>query len=239
MAIVTTRNGNGLPQAPKPFSWSYSRLKNFEACPKRHFEIDLSKNVKEADGEALLWGNAVHNALAARCGPAQTPLPEGMKPYEHWAQKVLAGGGDIHVEQNMALARDFQACGYFDKGDRPTWFRAKVDFIKIIGDVALIVDWKTGKILEDSQQLALTAACVFAKHPDIAAVRASFVWLKEDAESSETFMKDDMPYMWRNLWPRIEALERAHNEMNYPPIQNRLCRSWCPVTKCPYHGTSF
>ena len=232
MAIVTTR---GAPRK-KPFTWSYSRLKNFEVCPKRHYEIDIAKSYKEGDSEQLLWGNAVHDALAKRCGKDQKPLPQGMEAYEPWAQKVLAGGGDIYVEQNLAISEQFTSTGYFEDN---TWFRAKGDLIKIIGDIALVVDWKTGKILEDSVQLALSAACIFAKFPHLKAIRASFVWLKEDAESSETFYPSDMPGMWRGLWPRIEALKAAHEHQNYPPIPCRMCRAWCAVKACPNNGKTF
>lgn len=213
-------------------------MKNFEVCPKRHYEVDIEKKFKDDSAEALLWGNAVHEALAKRCDTQRVPLPPEMAMYEHWAVAALknAEHGTVMVEQNLALKEDFTSCGYFDNG---VWYRAKGDLIKIIHNVALIIDWKTGKILEDSQQLALSAACVFAKFPDVQAVRCSFVWLKEDAESSETFYRTDMPRMWRGVWPRIEALKNAYENTNYPPNPSRMCRSWCPVTSCPHHGKSF
>jgi len=55
------------PAGPKPFAWSYSKLKNFEVCPKRHYNVDVIKSFKEEEGEALVWGNMVHKALADRC----------------------------------------------------------------------------------------------------------------------------------------------------------------------------
>jgi len=235
---ITTTSLSGAPvlPKPKPFTWSYSRLKNFEVCPKRHWEIDIAKNFKDEDSEVLIWGNAVHAALAARCGPSQAALPVGMESFEPWAQKVLVGGGDVYVEQDLALTESFTSTGYFDKD---VWFRAKGDLIKVVGDVALAADWKTGKILEDSVQLALTSACVFAKFPQVKAVRASYIWLKEDAESSETFYRSDMPALWRGLWPRIEALKQAHLTTNYPASPCRMCRSWCVVKSCPNNGKTF
>jgi hypothetical protein len=98
------------------------------------------------------------------------------------------------------------------------------------------VDYKTGKILEDGSQLALMAACVFAHHADVKKVRSEFVWLKEDATTRADFTRDDMTRVWRNLWPRIEALEHAHNTITYPPKPGALCKRWCPVTGCPHHG---
>ena len=55
-------------QTCKPFSWSWSKLKNFRTCPKRHYHVDIAKDFKEDDSEDLLWGNEVHEALAKRIG---------------------------------------------------------------------------------------------------------------------------------------------------------------------------
>lgn len=244
MALVTTRrDGSAIQKRQKPFAWSFSRLKNFEVCPKRYYETDVEKKYNDGDdNEVLQWGEQVHKGMAARCGPEQTPLPQTMANYEPWAQKVLVGGGQVHTELELAIDENFGPAPWFAAKDGTgpiPWFRAKVDFIKLQGPIALLVDWKTGAIKEESFQLALTAACAFAKWPELQAVRCSFVWLKEDAESSENFLRTDMPAMWRKLWPRISALRSAHLSMDFPPTPNRLCRTWCKVVSCPNHGKSF
>jgi hypothetical protein len=233
MTIVTSTR-SGAPRV-KPFAWSFSRLKNFEVCPKRHWEIDLEKNFKEPPGQALDWGSYVHDKLAERCGPSRTQLPPDLVSYEPWVLKVLGTTPDsnIYVEQALAMTKNFTSTGNFDND---VWLRVKCDFYKVVGDVALAVDWKTGKILEDSVQLALTAACIFAKHPEVKAVRSTYVWLKEDAESSETFFRDDMPTVWRNIWHRIEAMETAFKHTNYPPTPSGICVKFCAVKSCPHNG---
>lgn len=231
MQIVTARRDGGVVK--KAFTWSYSKLKNFESCPKRHYEIDIAKTTKEDDSEQLMWGNEVHDALAKRLKD-KTPLPVPMRDYEPWCEKIEATPGEILVENKLAITADFGPTTFFAKD---VWFRAVGDVIKLNGPVALIADWKTGKIVEDSQQLALSAACVFAHYPSVQAVRSEFIWLKEDASSHVIYRRTEMPGMWRGLWPRIEALVAAHDGMNYPPKPGSLCRSWCPVTKCPHHGS--
>jgi len=230
MQITTTRRGGGAVK--KPFAWSYSKLKNFESCPKRHWHIDIAKDIKEEESEELSWGNAVHKALAERLAKDKE-LPTPMRTYEPWCEKILETPGEILVEQKLAINEDFGPTTFFDKS---AWFRAVGDVIKIKGPVALIADWKTGKIVEDSVQLALSSACVFAHYPSIQAVRSEFIWLKEDARTSATFKRSDMPAMWKGLWPRIEALKRAHENNDYPAKPGYLCRKWCPVAKCPHHG---
>lgn len=212
-------------------------MKNFEVCPKRHYEIDLAKNIQEPKGEQLDWGNYVHDCFKLRCGPSRKPLPADFPAhYELWAQRVIGNGGDIRVEESLALSKNFTPTGNFDQD---TWLRVKCDFYRIVGDVCLTVDWKTGKILEDSVQLALTAICLFAKHPELRAVRASYVWLKEDCESSENFMREDVQTIWRSIWPRIERMEQAFIHTNYPPTPSGMCARWCAVKSCPHNGKPF
>jgi hypothetical protein len=227
MAATVTQLG------PKPFTWSYSKLKNFEACPKKHYEIDLIKSIKEPESEQLLWGNMAHAGFAKRLGEKQVPFAKGMEVYEPWAQKVLTGQGNIHVENKMALTKEFSDCGFFAAN---VWFRAIGDAIKVHNRVAWILDWKTGKIVNDSCQLALSAACVFARFPEVERVKSTFAWLKENATTDEVFSRADMPAMWKGLWPRIARLEHAHNTTSYPAVQGGLCRSWCPVSSCVHFG---
>jgi len=230
MQIVTTHL-NGAATI-KPFAWSYSKLKNFEVCPKRHFHVDIAKDCNDDSSEALLWGNAVHNALARRLDK-KTPLPEGMDKYETWCAKAESGGGDLAVELKLAIKKDFGPCDWFAKD---TWFRGVADVLKVFNRVALAIDWKTGKILEDSVQLALMSACIFAHYPSVEKLRTEFVWLQHDASSRCDFARTDMPDIWRSIWPRIEALESAHSSQLYPATPGRLCKRWCPVTSCVHHG---
>ncbi|MGZ3665693.1 MAG: PD-(D/E)XK nuclease family protein [Ktedonobacterales bacterium] len=233
MQVTTTRRDGSA--VVKSFSWSYSKLKNYETCPKRHWHVDIQRDVKEEESENLVWGNQVHKALAERISKGMA-LPDGMGQYEGWCQKFLSGEGSIDVEQKLAINSSFMPVRWFDND---AWYRAVCDVIKVNGVVALVADWKTGKILEDSQQLALAAACVFAHYPSVMRIRSEFIWLKEDASSRADFKRETMPDMWRALWPRIEQLKVAHEQQDYPAKPGRICRSWCPVKQCPHNGESF
>lgn len=218
----------------KPFTWSYSRLKNFESCPKRHWHVDIQKDVKEEESEQLKWGDQVHKAAAKRL-TLGTPLPKGMEVLGGWCDRILATGLPVQAELKLAITKDFGPTEFFGKD---VWFRSVADVLTISEPVAFAGDWKTGKILEDSVQLALMAACIFAHYPKVNHVRTEFFWLKEgpDVSTREDFDRATMPVMWRHLWPRIEALENAYNTTSYPPKPGHLCRRWCPVKQCPYHG---
>ena len=238
---ITSFDGTEYKPKPKPFAWSYSKLKNFEVCPKRHYNVDIIKSFKEEEGEALQWGNMVHKALAARCG-AGVALPHTMQGYEKWCERVTYGSNvTILTEQQLAIDEDFAATKWFDSDAKRAglalpWYRGIADVLKISGKVALAIDWKTGKVIDDAPQLALLAACIFAHHPQVMKVRSEFIWLKEDASTRNDFERAAMAGIWRGLWPRIEALKHAHETSNYPPKPGFLCRRYCPVTSCPHHG---
>jgi hypothetical protein len=243
-AITTTR------RKPKPFAWSYSKIKNFKSCPKRYWHVDVQRDIKEEESEQLKQGNLLHDAAAKRID-AGKPLP-GTTVYrtalEEWCVKILAGhadtkafeaaapGAKMLVEQKLAITAEFGPTTWFGTDDAPAWYRGIGDVIKIVGPVALIIDWKTGKIVEDSQQLALMAACVFAHHPQVQRVRSQFIWLKEDAESRADYSRADMPAMWAGILPEVTTLKTAHETLNFPAKPGSLCKRWCPVHVCPHHG---
>lgn len=236
MSGPTTTYGN-----PKEWSWSYSKLKNFEVCPKRHFHIDLARDVKEEESDNLIYGNLLHEHMAKYVDKG-IALPAGttgdFPPYnspvnQKWADIVKNAPGRTLVEQKYAITRAHEPRKYFD---RDVWYRGIGDVVKLNGPVGLIIDWKTGKIVEDSVQLALMAQCMFSHYPELQAVRAEFVWLKEDATTRQNFKRTDMVGLWNSLMPRVNTLEASSKAMNYPPKPGHLCRKWCPVTQCPHQG---
>jgi hypothetical protein len=228
------------PARTKSFAFSYSKIKNFETCPRRYHQIDVLKNFKEDPGEALMWGNELHDALDARISKGK-PLPITMQRYEHKAEGYAAAvkantpALQVRTELKLSFDRNFQATGYFDNA---TWFRCKVDVLALMPDykTALAVDWKTGKILEDHSQLALSAQAVFANYPEVDQVVSVYEWLADDATTRDTYQRDQMGAVWNTIWPRIDMLEDAHASLNFPPTPSGLCKRFCVVTSCEYHG---
>lgn len=241
----------------KPFAWSYSKLKNYETCPKRHYHCDLMRDVSEEESEALTWGNMLHDALASAIGTDDNheraprervkpaPLPPDLARYQPWVARISgarSAGARVLVEQSLAITRDFKACAWFD---RSAWFRTKIDVTVLTPDgrAAAAYDWKTGKRVEDSPQLLMSAIAVMLHNPSIEAVRTEFVWLKDmrddapfDCVDRVAFRRPDIAHEWARLVPRVKNLEQAFQERAYPPRPGFLCRRWCPVTQCEHHG---
>jgi len=215
-----------------PFAWSYSRLRNFERCARRYHEVDILKNFKE-ESEQLQEGLDVHQALAKRIAQGAA-LPERM-PYEHWIDYVSKGTGVPKAEKKLAITRDFRPCDFFAKD---TWLRAVADVLRIDGQHAHIVDWKTGKVKPDLDQLIILATCVMVHYPRVHYVTAELVWLKENTQTTRQWAMPDLVEVWRKtLRDRVNTLGQAHEEKNFPPNPSSgLCMRWCPVTSCEHCG---
>lgn len=226
----------------KPFAWSWSKLKNYRSCPKRHWEIDIAKNFKDVESEALKWGEQVHKAMAERVGKG-TPLPQSMQHYESWPAKIVAlnmAGMKTQVENKLAMSRDFAPTSFFDAA---TWFRGVLDVIGLGSSTALSVDWKTGgNVNPDYEQLGLSAQLVFAHHPEIEAVETIYVWLGHTHDDGSpvithgAYTRDTMVPLWARLLPEVGQMDEAYRTTTYPPKPSGLCVRHCPVTSCPYHG---
>src|SRR5687767_823363 len=97
--VTTTRHG----AAPrKPFAWSWSKIKNFEVCPKRHYHIDVAKDIKEPESDELQYGDTVHAILEQRVGRGTTLPPYHQPTLEPWAVWITAGPGKIITEAELA-----------------------------------------------------------------------------------------------------------------------------------------
>jgi len=87
------------------FAGSYSRLKNFETCPKRHYAYDLAPwndRVRDDQSEALAEGIRVHDALAKALSQKKF-LPPEMQEYEYYLNRLVGGEGTIEVEKKLRV----------------------------------------------------------------------------------------------------------------------------------------
>jgi hypothetical protein len=227
----------------KPFAWSYSKLKNFDSCPRRYYEVDVIKAWPQPKTPDLERGDALHAAMAKRV-KLGTALPMEFSYMEPWAEKltkVISPAQAIAVELKLAATKDMKPTSYFAKN---VWLRGVIDYIQLSplhsnGDykqLASIIDYKTGKPREDETQLALNACLVFAHYPDVVGASTSFLWTEYNDTMHVTFKRKDAKDIWENVKPRVAKLEQATIEGEFPPTKNYLCREYCPVLSCEFNG---
>lgn len=213
-------------------AWSYSWLKNAETCLKRFYHYNVAKDVKEPETQQLRDGFALHSAFEARVKHG-TPLPLGTTQHEPLMAKLIAAPGQTYAEQKLAITAEFKPVAFFGKG---VWFRTVIDFAKINGPLATIIDYKDGRPKEDLTQLQLMSATMFHHMPSIERVKAGLVFVNHDEVKPAEFVREDLPEIWSEILPRVRAVEKAIQTQEFPPKPSGLCKSYCSVTSCPFHG---
>ena len=216
-------------------AWSISALKAYETCPRRFYEMNVLKNFKEPSSEQLAWGDAVHKALEKAVSNGD-PLPIGMRQWDPIVNALKSVPGEKLTEQQLALTKKFSPTTWFG---RNVWVRSIVDLAVVNGDKAVIVDYKTGKVKDDYDQLALMAAVMFHSAKEIDTITAMFIWLQEewpDNVTKRTYTRAEIPAIWDGFLPRVEKFQEAFREKDYPARPSGLCRRFCAVTTCPYNG---
>ena len=219
---------------PKPFNFTWTKIKNFETCPRKYLEVDVLKNYQETS-EQLTYGNKMHEAAAAYISRG-TLLPAEFEMLEKWIHKFTNDSDALTTmwtEVKLAINRDKKGCDWFGKD---VYMRGIIDFLKIRKNVALVVDWKSGEPKEDLIQLGLFAQLVFSNYNFVEAVKTIYVWVKADDCTEEDLYKRDMKDLWSEINPRVQALETAVKTDNFPPKKSGLCKAYCPVITCEYNG---
>lgn len=225
---------HGAQKMSKPFAWSWSALNSYETCPYRHNLTKIVKAYPEKENPQMVAGQLFHRALELRIEKGKS-LPQDMAYIEPTIKRLeeVAREGTICAERRIGLTRDFEECGYFDK---QVWLRTVIDCQIDLPDRSLITDWKTGKVKDDYDQLALSAAVKFAITPECDKVTTSYFWFSQGKITRETFVRDDAPRIWQNIMPRVIKLERAIIENDFPKKQSGLCREHCPCINCEHNG---
>lgn len=151
---------------------------------------------------------------------------------------------DILVEDSIRIAENrsmLPTAGFSDSH----WADAKIDFLAVKGDKAIVLDWKSGefkpKYTADSvTQVTFYAALVMDKYPQIAQVHAGVYHPFTDKKGfiSNAVSRNSPEHL--GTYAKIAQVERAvtHYETTglttaFPKIQSPLC-AFCQVADCEF-----
>ena len=218
-------------------AWSYSSLKLFETCARKYQASYVTKEVPFTQGEAALYGEQLHKAAEEyiRDGKPIDSRFAFIKPY---LDKLNAIPGTKYCELKLGVKKNdgrLEACDFFDP---EVWFRGVADLVILDGDRAFVLDYKSGKNAKyaDTRQLALMAAALFLKHPEIQKIKASLLFVVSKEFIKENFEKEYGLSIFSELNGLLVARETAYNTDVWNPRPNGLCSRWCQVKSCPHHG---
>ena len=213
--------------------WSFSSLKQYKTCPKQYYELRVAKNYTSKDGEASIYGKEVHKALEEYV-KNNKPLPKNYEQFKIMVDPLLDIAGTKYCEKEMALTTDLKPCG-FNTGEY--WVRGIADLLIVDGDVAFIVDYKTGKTnYADTSQLKLMAAMTFAHHPEVQKIKSALMFVSHNVFICEEYLRNEIESLWALFKADLRRLDMAFENALWPANPNGLCKNYCPVDSCKYHG---
>lgn len=217
-------------------AWSYSGIKVFETCPRKYESEKVTKEVVFRDTDATIYGKALHLAAEeyVRDNKPLEPRFEYVKPF---LDKLKALPGEKLCELQMGLKYEdgrFVSCDFYDEH---TYFRGIADLVVLNGSTAFVLDYKTSKNARyaDPRQLALMAACLFTKYPEIEKIKAALLFVVSKDMIKSEYHRDSAYDIFAELAPLLTQREMAYKTGVFNPKPNGLCNRWCN-TECPHNG---
>lgn len=211
--------------------WSYSSLKDYLTCPKQYYEVKVAQNYVKRETEQMLYGKEVHKALEdyVRDG---VPLAKNYERFKPVLDVLLEIPGVRYPEYEMALKPDRTPCDFHDT-DR--WVRGIADLVIVDGDLAYVLDYKTGSNrYPDPKQLKLMALMLYAHFPQVQQVKAGLIFVMHGTFLNEEYHRKDSDKMWQIFLPDLERLQISYDNAIWPAKPTGLC-GWCPVESCNFH----
>ncbi len=216
-----------------PLPWSFTSLSDFKNCPWQFHETRVTKRIVRVQGEDAKWGTYVHKQFELRQA-TKDPLPPELAEHEAYMTRLDNIPGErVWVEAKVALNRQAQPCEFFAKD---VWWRGVIDWKKLAAAdrrIAL-VDYKTGKVKDEFDQLTLFALHTFALYPDVDIVDTRYYWTQTSEETRKVFGRAEIAALWAKFVPDLKQYKQAFDTDTWQKRQSGLCAGWCPVTDCEF-----
>lgn len=216
--------------------WSFSRIKDFDTCPKQFYHKHILKEIPFEETESTRYGNEFHKAaeMFIRNG---TPVPDRFAFARPTLEALDAKPGDKFCEYKFGLTRKLEPCSFFAKD---VWFRGVIDLLIVHEDRAWIVDYKTSKSARyaETGQLELMALATFKYFPHVTSVNAGLVFVVADEFVRDKYALETEGEMWAKWLGEYAKMEKAEENGVWNPKPSGLCRAHCKVLECPHNGRS-
>lgn len=216
--------------------YSFSKINTFFECPKK-FEFSyitkVDKDKEYTEPPYFRRGSFIHAYLANRLKGGDGALDKFSdidisdklilvdiaetaldNPYVQ-----LSFDFDIHgIEKKIFLSEDMKPSKQSN-----SIMMGYIDYFAIHDDVAIIIDWKSGKYRPEAsyEQLELYAIWVLEKYPDINEIDLIFYYVEHDKLSIKTISKNEISSFKDNLLSNISTIENT-TEFN-PTPSKRAC----------------
>jgi len=208
---------------------SHSKINTFNGCPRQFFLQYISKVYpKEGDNPYFIKGNRIHkeleNYVVWLLGDKQGDQPKMGDEAKNGlpiVNRLMSKFDDCYPEQKLSMDDKFKKVGWFDKKTR---WRVIYDFLAMKNDLAMVVDYKTGKVRDYAGfggQLHLGAWVLFNIRPEIQTVNNAYLYLEHKHTVSIKLERDkDMNKLTDHF---LEVFDTINSEKNFDEKKNKNC----------------
>lgn len=203
-------------------AWSFSRWNTYRTCPAQAFYKYIQK-LPEPESPALVNGSRVHDLGEAyvKAGDTSAPVPveyEGFTDELHAAMEL-----NPRAELELAFTNKWTPTTWFHSN---VWLRAKIDLVYegISPKHINLVDYKTGKVRVDEQQLELYAIAMLCAFKEVDHLHTELWFLSHDKVAEVDHDRSEL----REL--KAKWRDRAHemtSDKVFRATPSFACR-WCP-----------
>ena len=218
-------------------AWSWSRLSDFEKCGLMAYWKHYAPKGARCPfivTPPLERGKAIHKDLELSIlGKPLPPDLQHMTLIIEGLKRNIAEGWWVNAEYKLTFTEHYAECGWFD---REAYLRCVLDIVSIKGNVANVLDWKTGKVNPVSSQLKLFATATMTRWPRVETVGTSFVWVDHQEVTQEVYHRDELIELTEEFEERSMMIQIAWDENNWIANPSDFNCKWCPCTKaqCKY-----
>ena len=207
-------------------AWSFSRYSTYVKCALlAYYKFILKlKEPKPLSTSPLGRGKIIHKEAELYSTGQTKRMPASLELFADEFKALRKVKKKLQVEQQLACDRDWEQSDWFDGS---TWFRAVLDCMYVDGDTLVVIDYKTGKLKQEVEQLELYAIIGFIYGPEhITKVRCEFWFLDQGEivpEQGAVFTRAEALKL-RKLW--VKKTKKMLADGTFAPNPGDACR-WC------------
>jgi CRISPR/Cas system-associated exonuclease Cas4 (RecB family) len=205
-----------------PYPYSYSAIKMYEECPSK-YKFSRILRLPQPSGPAAERGTMIHaeieNAIKGGLDLLSDEIMHLANSIKVWKEN------GAQSEMKFSIDKHWNAIPY---DDPMSMFRGVIDLYLEHEDKAVVIDFKTGKDRDYSDQIRVYSAVILATKPHISEVKniIEFIDLKKTKEYP-TIKREDLSSLKSLMVGRILAPEKDNI---FAPNPNQFCK-WCHYRK--------
>lgn len=201
---------------------SYSAVKMHEQCARKYKFVRIDK-LQDKSGEAANRGKMIHEEIEAILKGGLPILSEDIAYLDdklsNWLKLKAAS------EMTIAVDKSWSPVLY---NDPTAMFRGVIDLYIENGPEATIIDFKTGKHRDYSDQVSVYAALIMSCKPHIEYVKTAIEFLDlAKTDEYKLITRADLPTLQVSLKKRLETVEK---DKIFAPNPSFLC-NYCNFSK--------